>query len=98
MAARMGVEVDCGERGASRMVGCCEGVVGEDGFGDEVAAGILREVRGAAVALDPPCLRVEQAGGELRECRLAGTVRAEEPDDLAAVEGQRGVVEEQRAV
>ena len=42
---------------------------------NEVAAGILREVRDAARALDRAAVRLEQARGELRERRLAGAVR-----------------------
>ena len=51
-------------------------------LGDDVPAGILREIRGTAVR-HLARLGLEQPG-DLRERRLAGAVRARERDDLAA--------------
>ncbi len=64
----------------------CQGNLVERGLADEVPAGILREVEDAAAALDDSRVRLEQAGGELGERRLAGPVRAGEADDLAPAE------------
>ena len=53
---------------------------------DEVTARILREIAGAPSHLDRARLRLEQAGGDPRERRLAGAVRPLEHDDLAAAD------------
>src|SRR6266545_2044827 len=60
---------------------------------DEVAAGILRQVRPPAPPLDPAGSRLEQTGRELGEGRLAGAVRAGERDDLAAAKRERDAVQ-----
>src|SRR5206468_10840619 len=63
---------------------------------DEVAAGILGEVAGTAVAVGAPGLRLEQPRGELGERRLARAVRADERDDLAAAEAQARVLDDRQ--
>src|SRR5207253_2018846 len=62
----------------------------------EVAPGILRQVAGAATADDVARLRLEQAGRELRERRLAGAVRPDERHDLAPPELQAPLLDDGR--
>jgi hypothetical protein len=64
----------------------------------DVAAGILREVSGAALPLDLAAQRDEQARSELCERRLPATVRADERDDLSAAQLEARAVEDEEMV
>ena len=57
---------------------------------------VLREVRGddPVAQLDTPLVGLTLAEERLEERRLAGSVRADERDVLAALEHERGAVEE----
>ena len=61
---------------------------------DEVAPRILRQVAGAPVPEDAASLRLQEAGGELRERRLPRAVRPDEHDDLAATQLELDAVEQ----
>src|SRR5207245_4873013 len=50
----------------------------------EVAPGVLRQVAGTARPLDQALARLQEAGGDFGERRLAGSVRPGQRDDLAA--------------
>src|SRR5512132_15126 len=65
---------------------------------EDVAAGVLREVGRPPAALDAAAERHEQPGRELRERRLAGSVRTDERDDLAAPQFQARTVEDEQVI
>ena len=64
----------------------------------DITARILREVGGPAPAVDAAALRLEQPGRELRQGGLAGSVRADERNDLAPPQFEAGVVEDEQVV
>ena len=80
------------ERCAGALLVGAERDLVDDALCDEVTAGVLREIRGA-LPRRLAVLRLEQAGGDLRERRLADAVRPDERDDLAAPYLDRRVVE-----
>src|SRR5436190_21208872 len=65
---------------------------------ENVAARVLREVGRPAAALDAAAERLEQPGRELRERRLAGSVRTDECNDLAAPQFQACTVEDEQVI
>src|SRR5262249_14787941 len=67
-------ESDAAERPAGALRVGAERDLVEHALAREVAAGILEEQSGAALALHGSCVRVEQAREDLRERRLAGAV------------------------
>src|SRR5919108_6559717 len=88
MAGLVAREADVAKRGPGRRKGAAdpESHLLVHALADEVAAGILREVAGAAVERDAAALWLEEAGRDLAQRRLARPVRPHERDDLAAPE------------
>ena len=71
----------------------------EDAFQDRMARDELRFLRQVmdarlGIAPDVAAVRVGQAGNDFQECRLPGTVEADEAQFLTAVDGKGHVVEE----
>src|ERR1700686_4016597 len=90
---------DCeGARGSLEITADAEAHLVETALPDQVPAGILREVRGAAAAPDRAAKGLEQAGGELRQGRLPGPVRPDQRHDLAAPQLQTLVADDEQMV
>jgi hypothetical protein len=100
VAVLVALEADRLERGPSTLeiAAHAERDLLFDSLGDDVTPRILAQIGGSAGAMNKPPRRLEQACGELGQCRLARAVEADERDDFAAAKFEIGHANEALSV